>query len=314
MSPRALLLPGAILPCVLALPLAPFESRIYIMQELTLLFLYAGLAQSYDIVGGTLGYINLGHIVFFGLGAYTTGILFNGGVPLLGGLIASVALVAAFAGLIGVPFFRLRGAYFSLATFALVKLMEQVTNNLRDLTGGSSGLKILAENRVVPTYYAMLALLVAAMVTGMVISRSRLGLGMKSIREDEVVARDFGVPTRRIKIQALMISSVFPAVLGGLFVWYINFINPAEVFGLKIALQPVAMSMLGGSGLVIGPLLGSTFLYGLEEFIWTRFEHLHGALLGLIIVLVGLFMPGGLARLGPVERALQWLGLKQEDQ
>lgn len=313
MSSRALLLPGAILLCVLALPLVPFESRVYIMQELTLLFLYAGLAQSYDIVGGTLGYINLGHIVFFGLGAYTTGILFNGGVPLLGGLIVSAALVAAFAGLIGVPFFRLRGAYFSLATFALVKLMEQVTNNLRDLTGGSSGLKILAENRVVPTYYAMLGLLVAAMVTAMVISRSRLGLGMKSIREDEGVARDFGVPTRRIKIQALMISSVFPAVLGGLFVWYINFINPAEVFGLKIALQPVAMAMLGGSGLVIGPLLGSTFLYGMEEFIWTRFEHLHGALLGLIIVLVGLFMPGGMARLGPVERALEWLGLKQED-
>jgi len=311
---RAILVPGAILAAVLALPLVSLDARVYWMQELTLLFLYAGLAQSYDIVGGLLGYINLGHIVFFGLGAYTLGILFNLGVPLLGGLAAGALVAAAFAALISVPFFRLRGAYFSLATFALVKLMEHVTGNLRDLTGGSNGLKILAEDRVAPTYYAMLAVLIAAIVTSWLIGRSRLGLGMKSIREDEAVARDFGVPTTRTKAQALVISAVFPAVLGGLFTWFINFINPSEVFGLKIALQPVAMAMLGGSGLVIGPVLGATFLYGLEEFIWTRFEHLHGAMLGLIIVLVGLFMPGGLARLRPVERALAWLGLKEEDQ
>jgi branched-chain amino acid transport system permease protein len=311
---RAFLLPGAVLLFVLGLPLVPFDARVYVMQELTLLFLYAGLAQSYDLVGGTLGYINLGHIVFFGLGAYTVGILFNVGVPLAAGLLAAIAVAAAFAAVVSIPFFRLRGAYFSLATFALVKLMEQIANNLRGLTGGSSGLKILAENRVVPTYYAMFGLLIVAVVTTLAINRSRLGLGMKSIREDEAVARDFGVPTMRIKAQALMISSAFPAVLGGLFVWYINFINPAEVFGLKMALQPVAMAMLGGSGLAIGPLLGSTFLYGLEEFIWTRFEHLHGAMLGLIVVLVGLFMPGGLARLRPVERLLERLGLKEDDQ
>jgi branched-chain amino acid transport system permease protein len=310
---RAFLLPGAVLLGVLALPIVPFESRVYYMQELTLGLLYAGLAQSYDIVGGMLGYINLGHIVFFGLGAYTTGILFNLGVPLIGGLAASVLVAAAFAALIGIPFFRLRGAYFSLATFALVKLMEHVTNNFRDLTGGSSGLKILADNRVLPTYYCTVALLVAAMAASWAIGRSRLGLGMKSIREDEGVARDFGVPTIRIKTQALVISTVAPALLGGLFTWYINFINPAEVFGLKMALQPVAMAMLGGSGLTIGPLLGTAFLYGMEEFVWTRFEHLHGAMLGLIIVLVGLLMPGGIARLRPVERALDWLGLKEDD-
>jgi branched-chain amino acid transport system permease protein len=308
-----MLLPGAVLLGVLALPFVPFESRIYFMQELTLGFLYAGLAQSYDIVGGMLGYINLGHIVFFGLGAYTTGLLFNLGVPLIGALAASAVVAGAFAALISFPFFRLRGAYFSLATFALVKLMEQVTTNFRGLTGGSSGLKILADNRVVPTYYLTVALLAAGLATSWAIGRSRLGLGMKSIREDEGVARDFGVPTTRIKAQALVISTISPALLGGLFTWYINYIVPAEVFGLKMALQPVAMAMLGGTGLTIGPLLGTAFLYGMEEFIWTRFEHLHGAMLGLIIVLVGLFMPGGIARLGPVERALDWLGLKEDE-
>ena len=310
---RALLLPGAVVLGVLALPWLPADSRIYYMQELTMGFLYAGLAQSYDLVGGLLGYINLGHIVFFGLGAYTTGILFNLGMPLIGGLAASILVAGAFAALISIPFFRLRGAYFSLATFALVKLMEHVTDNLRDLTGGSSGLKILAGNRVLPMYYVTLALLAAAMATSWAVGRSRLGLGMKSIREDEGVARDFGVPTTRIKAQALVISTVLPAALGGLFTWYINFINPGEVFGLKLALQPVAMAMLGGSGLVIGPLIGTAFLYGLEELIWTRFEFLQGAMLGLVVVLVGLFMPGGIARLKGVERALERLGLKEDD-
>jgi branched-chain amino acid transport system permease protein len=310
---RARILTGLVLLALLALPLIPFESRVYFLEELTLGFFYAGLAQSYDIVGGKLGYVNLGHIVFFGLGAYTTGILYNWGVPLAGGLAASVAIAGAFAALISVPFFRLRGAYFSLATFALVKLMEHVINNLRDLTGGTNGIKILAEVRVVPTYYATLGIVVAAVVTSWAVGRSRLGLGMKAIREDEGVARDFGVPTMRTKMQALVISAIFPALLGGFFLWYFNFINAGEVFGLQIALQPVAMAMLGGTGLIIGPLLGSFFLYGLDELVAARIEFFHTALLGLIIVLVGLFLPGGLARLGPVERALTWLGLGEEE-
>lgn len=313
MTRRALFVSGVVLLVLLALPLIPFPTRIFVMEQFALGFLYAGLAESYDIVGGKLGYVNLGHIVFFGLGAYTVGILYNMGVPLIGGLAAAVALATAFAGLISVPFFRLRGAYFSLATFALVKLMEHVTNNLRELTGGTNGLKILAENRVVPTYYALLAVLAAATATSWAVGRSRLGLGMKAIREDEGVARDFGVPTTRTKMQALVISSAFPAVLGGLFTWYVNFINAGEVYGLKIALEPVAMAMLGGTGLVIGPLVGSTLLYTLEEIVATRVGILQTAILGLIIVLVGLFMPGGLVRLAPVERVLGWLGLREED-
>jgi branched-chain amino acid transport system permease protein len=313
MNRRALLSSSIVLLGLLALPLIPFSTQVFVMEECALGFLYAGLAQSYDIVGGLLGYVNLGHIVFFGLGAYTVGILYNWGVPLGGGLAAAAILAMAFAALISVPFFRLRGAYFSLATFALVKLMEHVTDNLRDLTGGTNGLKILAENRVLPTYYAMLAVLAAAIATSWALGRSRLGLGMKAIREDEGVARDFGVPTMRTKLQALVISAVFPSVLGGLFTWYINFINAGEVYGLKIALEPVAMAMLGGSGLVIGPLLGTMLLYGLEQVVSTHVGILQSAILGTVIVLVGLFMPGGVARLAPVVRALAWLGLHQED-
>jgi branched-chain amino acid transport system permease protein len=166
---------------------------------------------------------------------------------------------------------------------------------------------------VVSTYYLSLAVVVAVLVCSWLIERTRLGLAMRTIREDEEVARDFGVPTLRVKTQALMISSVFPAMMGGLYTWNLNFIDTGQVYGLKIALTPIAMAMLGGSGVLAGPLLGATFLYAAEELIWTHLTHLHGAILGLVIVLVGLFMPGGLCRLRPVQRTLVWLGLMGEE-
>jgi branched-chain amino acid transport system permease protein len=296
------------------LPLIPYAGMSYVLNLLTLMFMYIVLAQSYDLVGGMLGYVNLGHIAFFALGAYGFGISFNAELGLALALFIGAAVAALFALLVSYPFFRLRGAYFSLATFGLIKLLEYLTNNLRWLTGGSNGLKIAAADRTLPMYGSVLALAVITVLVSWLVSRSRLGLAMKSIREDEAVARDFGVPTLRIKTQALVLSAVFPGILGGLYTWYFNFIDPPQVYGIKMALQPVAMAMLGGTGLVIGPVAGSVFLYVLEEIIWTQFEHLHGAMLGAVIVLVGLFIPGGLVRLPRVERLLERLGLREADQ
>jgi branched-chain amino acid transport system permease protein len=101
--------------------------------------------------------------------------------------------------------------------------------------------------------------------------------------------------------------------MGGLYTWQLNFILPDDVFGLKLALTPIAMAMLGGSGLLIGPIIGAVFLYTAEEVIWINLAHLQGAVLGLVIVLVGLFMPGGLARLAFVERLLSRMGIHEED-
>jgi branched-chain amino acid transport system permease protein len=308
-----LLLAVGVVGLLAGLPLADIAARNYVLQVLSFLFLNIVLAQSYDIVGGQMGYINLGHITFFGVGCYAFGIVFNTGVAFLPSMLAAVAAAVAFAALISPPFFRLRGAYFSLATFGLVKLMEHVTNNLAWLTGGANGLKIQGGERTVPMYYWSLALAVVVVLSAWLVGRSRLGLAMKTIREDEEVARDFGVPAFRIKAQALMISSAFPGAMGGLYTWYFNYVIPDDVYGLKIALTPIAMAMLGGSGLVVGPIIGAAFLYAAEEVIWTNVAHLHGAMLGLVIVLVGLFMPGGLARLGPVERALRRLGLLEAD-
>jgi ABC-type branched-subunit amino acid transport system permease subunit len=298
---------------LLALPAMPFAARNYYLQVLTFLFLNVVLAQSYDIVGGQMGYVNLGHITFFGVGAYGFGVAFNAGFGFAPSLALAGVLAVGFAALISYPFFRLRGAYFSLATFGLVKLMEYLTINLGWLTGGSNGLKIAAGDRTVPAYLLSLAVVVATLVASRYLIRSRLGLALRTIREDEEVARDFGVPTFRVKAQALMVSSLFPGLMGALYTWNLNFIDTGQVYGLKIALTPVAMALLGGTGLLVGPALGATFLYLAEEVIYTKAANLHGAMLGLVVVLVGLFMPGGMARLGPVNRVLRWLGLPAEE-
>ena len=305
-----LLIAGGLL--LLLPPFLPIDARNYLLQVLIFLYINIVLAQSYDILGGQMGYINLGHITFFGLGAYGLGVFYLRGVPFLVGLPLSVLLVMLFAALISVPFFRLRGAYFSLAAFSMVKLVELFVINLGDLTGGSNGLKIDPADRNVAMYFICLALVLLMALTAWLVTRSRFGLALRSIREDEDVARDFGVPTVWIKTRAMVLSSFFPALLGGAYTWYINFIDPEQVFGLKIALTPVAMAMLGGSGLIAGPIVGAIILYGAEQLFLTQLDHLHGAFLGLVIVLVGQFMPGGVMRLGLVRRGLARLGWESD--
>lgn len=284
----------------------------YLNTFFIILFMYILLAQSYDLLGGYTGYINMGHIAFFGLGAYAFGILWNKGLSFYLSLLCGVVAAVIFAVLISFPFFRLRGAYFSLAAFALVKLMEHLTLNLSALTHGSDGLKVLEGNRMIPMYYLSLLLVVAVIAVTYLITRSRLGLAMASIREEEQIAFDFGVPVQRIKTTAMVISASFAGLMGAFYTWYTIFINPSMVFGTEIALMPLAMAMLGGSGVIIGPAIGAIFLLIVEETLWTRFAYLHTAAYGLVILFVGLFMPGGLVRLGPFRRLLVKVGLYRE--
>jgi branched-chain amino acid transport system permease protein len=284
----------------------------YINTFLIILFMYILLAQSYDLLAGYTGYINMGHIAFFGLGAYTFGILWERGFPLYFSFIGGALIAVIFALLMSFPFFRLKGAYFSLAAFAMIKLMEHLTLNLGFLTHGSDGLKVLEGNRMIPMYYFSLLLVVAVLVVTYLITRSRLGLAMASIREEEEIAMDFGVPVLRVKTTAMVISASFAGLMGAFYTWYTIFINASMVFGTEIALMPIAMAMLGGSGVIIGPVVGATFLFIIEETLWTKLAYLHTAAYGLVIILVGIFMPGGLVRLGPFRRILTRLGLFHE--
>lgn len=277
-----------------------------------LLAVYFTLALSYDIVGGYMGYMNLGHSTFFGLGAYTTAILLNQGLHLFVALGASLLLSAVFAAMVSYPLFRLRGAYFALATFGLISLIEVLTTNLRDLTGGSGGISTPPGNNMLPAYYLVLAVAGGTMVLSHFVARSNFGLALFSIREDEEVARAFGVPTTLYKGLALVISSVPASLVGGVYVWNMTYISPPSVFGLEIALSPIVMAMLGGTGIMVGPLVGAVFITLVQEFLWTQVPYFHLAMYGTVLILLGLFLPGGLVRTRWVRPVIQRLGFGEE--
>ena len=191
---------------------------------------------------------------------------------------------------------RLSGAYFALGTFGLVSLMQVLANNLRDLTGGSGGISTPPGDHTVAAYYLAVASALGTMLLTRLIAGSRFGLALRSIREDEGAARTLGVPTAKYKCGALVVSSLPAGLIGGIYMWKATYISPSAVFGLEIALSPIVMALLGGSGTLLGPVVGVLFLTLVQEFLWTRVPHLHLAIYGIIMVLVGLFMPGGIVR------------------
>ena len=287
----------------------PWIGASYSLVLIFLLAVYFTLALSYDIVGGYMGYMNLGHSTAFGLGAYTTALFLNQGLGLPLSLGVAVLLTAVFAAVVSYPLFRLRGAYFALATFGMISLVEVVVNNLRDLTGGSGGISTPPGNRTLPAYFLVLAVAGGTMILSHYVSRSRFGLALLSIREDEEVAQAFGVPTSLYKCLALVISSVPASLVGGIYVWNMTYISPPAVFGLEIALSPIVMAMLGGTGTMLGPLLGAVFITLVQELLWTKVPYFHLAMYGTALVLVGLFLPGGLVRIRWIKSLIQRSGL-----
>lgn len=288
---------------LLVLAALPWFVSTYLTTFLYLALVSVALAQSYDWVGGHLGYLNLGQAAFFGIGAYAGGILLTKAVPPTFAFTAAAAAPAIFAAAIGVPFFRLRGAYFALATFGLVALMELLANNLERITGGALGLSLPPGNRLVPAYYLTLVL-VAAMVGGTLwVTRSHYGLALRSIQDDEEAAGAFGVNALKVKCTVLMVSGGVAGLTGGIYAWYITFLTPPAVFGLDRALGPVVMAMLGGSGTVVGPFLGAAFVNVLEEVLRVKVGAYVLTSYGAILILVGLFLPNGIANL-PLWRRL----------
>lgn len=304
-------IPPYLIPLALALAflvLLPFVGSSYLVVLCFIVNLHLVMAASYDIVGGYMGYINLGHASFFGIGAYAFGILFLQGVGVPLCLAAGGLAAAVFAALVSVPLLRIRGIYFALGTFGMVKLLELITINLRELTGGSWGLSISGTTPTRLTYAVSLVLALGTLAANAWIARSRLGLALVSIREDEEVADVSGVRVFWSKWLAMVISSVTPGIMGGVYLWQVKYLDPHSAFGSEITFVPVVMAMFGGSGVLVGPILGTVFLSVIEEVLWTRIPYLHLATYGLVFLLVGLLMPGGVARTGwflRVARALQ---------
>lgn len=293
---------------VLAAAATPWIGSRYHVSFVFFFLMHLALTATYDLVGGYMGYVNLGHGAFFGLGAYVFGLTVGRGGPTAVALGLAMLAAGVFAALLAIPVFRLRGVYFAIATFGILKLVEVLAANLETITGGTSGLSIAPTTSTLPTFFCMLGAAVAAVALNAGVAYSRLGLGLVSVREDEEVAEASGVNTRVVKRAVFALSALIPGLVGGIYMWQLTYVDPASAFGLDISFPPVIMAMLGGTGTVAGPIVGTLFLTLLEEVLWSRLGYLQLTMYGVVLVFVGLVMPGGLMRSRWLRQAFGALG------
>lgn len=280
---------------VLALGAAPRVVSPFILQFLINLFMLAVLAESWNIIGGFTGYASFGNVAFFGIGAYTTGVLLTrAGAPFALALPVGGVLTMLFAAGVGMPILRLRGHYFAIATLGVAETMREVIYNV-EITGAGTGLVMPILRSPLPFFYLMLTILVAVTLVNWWLSESRFGYGLIAIREDEDAAAVMGVNTSLYKTIAFALSGVFAGLAGGVYAYWITFIDPDAVFKVIITIQMIIMAVFGGAGTVLGPLLGALVMASVSELLSTQLVTLAELFNGLIIILVVIFMPKGLS-------------------
>ncbi|CAM5566226.1 branched-chain amino acid transport system permease protein [Aquamicrobium terrae] len=283
------------------LALLPLTVNSYWLRIATGALMWAGLACSWNILGGYAGYINFGHSAFFGLGAYVTALLMGDplGLPFFATIPAGIVVTAIFAVIIGAPTLRLRGAYFAIATWAFAEVLIQFATVV-DFTGGIGGLGLppFLDERFF--YFAMFgAAALTYLLTWALFERSRFGLKVKALRDHEPAAEAMGINTALVKLQTFVLSAVTASVFGSIFAYWVTFINPRSVFGGDITDQMVVMVLLGGLGSLWGPAIGGVGLFVVNRLIWMNWGDtaFYIAILGAAIVLVVLFLPNGIAGL-----------------
>jgi branched-chain amino acid transport system permease protein len=283
------------------LALLPEMIDSYWLRIATGAVMWAGLACSWNIIGGYAGYIDFGHSAFFGIGAYATAIFMGDsfGWPFLATIPVGLLAAAAVAAVIGGPTLRLRGAYFAIATWAFAELLMQLANVL-EVTGGTGGLSLppFLDERFF--YFAMLAATALTYgLTWLLFERSHFGLKVKALRDHEPAAEAMGINTAAVKLQAFALSAAVAAVFGSIFAYWVTFINPKSVLGGDITDQMVIMVLLGGLGSLWGPALGGALLFFVNRFVWMTWGDtaFYIAILGIAIILVVLFLPNGIAGL-----------------
>lgn len=285
---------------LLVLLLLPLGAGAYTVRLATVIFMWAALAGSWNLLAGYAGAVDLGPVVYHGIGTFATAVLMmKANLPFLVSLGLAGLIAVALAFVIGTPTLRLRGAYFAIGTLALAESAKQLAlawDRLTGipLTGGSAGVSLPLSAGYLLFYYVMLAVMVLVTATAFWLERSKFGYGLRAVGENDLLAEASGVDLHRLKRRVYLASALFIAWTGGTAGYWLSYINATEAFGVAITFQMVVMTLLGGLGTPYGPLLGAAFLTLVAEFLGTRLVYHYLIAIGIIIVAISLFMPSGL--------------------
>lgn len=290
-----------ILVCITVLSIAiPFFIPVFWLRVITGVVMWVGLALSWNMIGGYMGYTSFGHGAFFGVGAYITALLMSGlNLPFFVAVAIAGLLTYLFAGLIGYPTLRLSGAYFAIGTWAFAEMMRQLVLVIPS-TGGPYGLRLPVMLNEYFFYFLMLGLAVIVLAfTYFVFEKSNFGLKVEAVREEETAAQTLGLDTVSVKVQTFALSALFPGIIGGAYAYWITYIHPDSVLGAKVADIMVVMVLLGGIGTVMGPVIGAIVLAIIDKLMWVAWgdSPAYLIILGIVICLVILFLPEGLLNL-----------------
>jgi branched-chain amino acid transport system permease protein len=273
------------------------------LRLMTTVWMFAALAQCWNFIGGYVGYAAFGNVVFFGLGGYATAVVMQAGGPFVAGLLLAAAGCAVFAVAVGWLLLRLRGHYFAIATLGVAEATREVIVNFEPL-GAGNGLSLPIARDFRLFYYLLLSLVLVLVGLTWWIERSRVGYAFVAIRENEDAAAALGIDTFRYKVLAFGLGAAFTGIVGGVYAYWTTFIDPPTVFSSSYSVEMIAVCLIGGAGTILGPVAGSLVFELLAGQIWASFISWHATVLGLVIVLLVLFLPGGLTSLQPG----RWLG------
>jgi branched-chain amino acid transport system permease protein len=257
---------------------------------------FAVLATAWALFSGPTRYVSLATTAFYGIGAYTVAVL-GELMPWSLVLVASLVVGSLIALAVGLATLRLSGVYFVIFTFGLAELVKQLVNWYEVNVTKTSGRYVFLEISQQQIYWQLLALLVLALAVGWWLRRSRLGLALRVIGEDEMAARHLGIDTTRNKVALFVASAAFMTLVGAVIAPRWTYIDPGIVFNPNVSFQVLIMALLGGPGHWLGPLAGVIPLTALFEFLSVNFPNVFPILLGATFLVIVFLVPGGVVAL-----------------
>ena len=298
-SARAWTARGGAVALVVAVLVGLFAPQLFGPSGLSLAYLvlyYLCLTAAWNLFSGFSGYFNFGYVVFIGIGMYFSAVAiadYKIAWPIA--YLSGGAGAALFAAVIGYPVLRTRGVYFSIAMLAIAEGMRVLfgTEYLEPWTRGGRGLPVTGGD-LEYQYWAMFGLALAILALTWVVARSRFGLSLVAVREDETAAGGLGVNATRVKFIAFVASAFFAGAAGGVHATFLHYIDPPAAFDLRYTTMPIIMAIFGGMGTVLGPVVGAVALEIVNDLTWLHLGRLNMTIFGIILIVLVFWLPEGL--------------------
>ncbi len=273
----------------------PFYGSIYATILLSTIFMYIVLTLSWAMFSGPTGQISLATAAFLGIGIYVAATL-GKQLPLLVVVLTAGLAGSAMALLVGSLTLRLKGVYFTIFTFGLLELMKYLLLWFEvTFTGTRGRFVVVVDNKTI--YFIMLAILMLTLLTAYLIRRSKFGMALQAIGEQEEAAEHIGINVTLLKVSTFAISAFFMAAAGAIMATRWTYVDPYIAFNMNYSFTPVLMAIFGGLGQLGGPVLGAVIFAYLEQILITRFPYYYMLLFGIVMVISVVYLPRGLAGL-----------------